>query len=401
MTRPLTDVLDAQRVEERRRALRALLRHPLLTASGPDETGFRLVRKHGGWLREWFATETGWSLFVDTELARLRKVPASNGDPTRPATSGAPTQPRVPFSRRRYVLACLALAALERAEAQVTLGWLAERILTLVGDPQLAAAGIVFTLTERDERADLVAVARLLLAYGVLRRVAGDEQAYVNASGDALYDVNRRTLAALLAAGRGPSTVDVSGFDDRLAALTEPVVAMTDEARNRAIRHSLARRLLDDPVVYYVDLSEAERAYLASQRVFVLRRLTEATGLVAEVRAEGMALADLGGDVTDLRMPDEGTEGHATLLVADYLVRRGEPVPLGELAAQVARYAVEFRSYWRKAATEPGGEMVLTRTAVDRLAALWLVKVHDGVVEPLPALSRYRYAAPTTHEVSV
>jgi uncharacterized protein (TIGR02678 family) len=395
MTRPLSDVLEAQRAEERRRALRALLRYPLLTAQGPDEAAFRLVRKHGGWLRDWFTTETGWSLLIDTELARLRKVPASNADATRPAASGAVTQPKVPFSRRRYVLACLALAALERAEAQVTLGWLAERILTLVGDPVLATAGISFTLTGRDERADLVAVARLLLSVRVLSRVAGDEQAYVNASGDALYDVNRRVLAALLVGTRGPSTVDAVDFERRLAALTEPVVPVTEEGRNRAIRHALARRLLDDPVVYYRDLSEEEQAYLASQRAFVLRRLAEATGLVAEARAEGMALVDPSGEVTDLGMPDEGTEGHATLLLADYLVGRGEPVPVEELARQVAGYAGEYRSYWRKAAAEPGGEVPLTRLAVDRLVALGLVRMGPEGVEPLPALSRYRYAGAT------
>ena len=395
MTRPLSDVLDAQRTDERRRALRALLRHPLLTAAGPDEAGFRLVRKHGGWLRDWFAAETGWSLLIDTELARLRKTPARNDDATRPAVSGAPTQPKVPFSRRRYVLACLALAALERAEAQVTLGWLAERILTLVGDPALLAAGITFTLTDRSERADLVAVARLLLSIRVLSRVAGDEQAYVNASGDALYDVNRRVLATLLASTRGPSTVDTLDFEERLAALTEPLVPVTEDARNRAIRHALARRLLDDPVVYYQDLTEDERAYLTSQRVFVLRRLTDATGMIAEVRAEGMALVDPSGEVTDLGMPDEGTEGHATLLLADHLVQRGEPVPMDELARQVAGFAREYRSYWRKAATEPGGEAPLARLAVERLVALGLVRVVPAGVEPLPALSRYRHAGPT------
>jgi uncharacterized protein (TIGR02678 family) len=229
----------------------------------------------------------------------------------------------------------------------------------------------------------------------VLSRVAGDEQAYVNATGDALYDVNRRVLAALLVGTRGPSTADTADFESRLAALTEPAVPVTDEARNRAIRHALARRLLDDPVVYYRDLSEKELAYLASQRAFVLRRLVEATGLVAEVRAEGMALVDPSGDVTDLGMPDEGTEGHATLLLADYLVSRGEPIPVEELARQVARYAIEYRSYWRKAATEPGGEVALTRLAVDRLVALGLVRIVPQGVEPLPALSRYRYAGPT------
>jgi uncharacterized protein (TIGR02678 family) len=68
----------------------------------------------------------------------------------------------VPFTRRRYVLLCLALAALERGEAQIALG-LAEQVVMDAGDPHLEAAGIAFTLERRDERLDLAAVVRLLL----------------------------------------------------------------------------------------------------------------------------------------------------------------------------------------------------------------------------------------------
>jgi uncharacterized protein (TIGR02678 family) len=82
---PLADVLDRQQVEERRRALRALLRHPLLTRAGPDPAAFGLVRRHAGWLREWLASNAGWSLQVDTGLARLRKLPGRLDDRTRPA----------------------------------------------------------------------------------------------------------------------------------------------------------------------------------------------------------------------------------------------------------------------------------------------------------------------------
>ena len=63
------------------------------------------------------------------------------------------------------------------------------------------------------------------------------------------------------------------------------------EARNRRLRSRLTRRLLDDPIVYNDELSEAERAYLTSQRAFLLAQIEEATGLVPEVRREGIALA--------------------------------------------------------------------------------------------------------------
>ena len=64
--------------------------------------------------------------------------------------------------------------------------------------------GVEFTLTGREERADLVAAIRLLLGYGVLARVAGDEDSYVSSGGDALYDVDRRVLATMLSTDPRP-----------------------------------------------------------------------------------------------------------------------------------------------------------------------------------------------------
>jgi uncharacterized protein (TIGR02678 family) len=400
MTAPLADVLDRQQVEERRHALRALLRHPLLTRTGPDATAFALVRRHASWLREWLSANVGWSLQVDTGLARLRKLPGRLDDRTRPAIA---EPARMPFSRRRYVLACLALAALERADAQVTLGWLAERVLALAADPTLADAGFSFALDSREERADLVVVARLLLATQALTRVAGDEQSFVNASGDALYDVNRRVLATLLVAQRGPSTVTGTDLEVRLGAITEELVPDSEDGRNRAIRHRLARRLLDDPVLYYNELSDAERAYLSSQRGFLMRRLADATGMVAEIRAEGLALLDPTGEATDLTMPEEGTDGHATLLLAKHLAERararpGEPIPLVALQTRLADLATEHRARWRKGTEEPGAVVALCRLAIYRLEALGLARRDGADVTPLPGLARFDYAEPAIQD---
>jgi uncharacterized protein (TIGR02678 family) len=392
----VVDAVERQREEERQRAVRALLRHPLMGSSGPDPRGFALVRKHAAWLRTWFAAETGWSLHVESGLARLGKIPARVDDATRPA----PAQPsRAPFGRRRYTLLCLALAALERADAQITLGRLADRVLALAGDPALASAGFTFALASREERADLVAVVRRLMEMLVLARVAGDEQAFVNAAGDALYDIDRRALAGVLATRRGPSMVGEAAFEDRLRALIAEVAPDTDDARNRALRHALTRRLLDDATLYLDDLDDAERAYLTSQRPFLLRRVADATGFVPEVRAEGIALLDPTGESSDLRMPEEGTEGHAALLLAEHLAgtlreRGAVAVPVDDLRGLMAGWASEHRSYWRRAALEPGAEAGLVRTAVRRLEALGLVRTLPEAVVPLPALARFAYREP-------
>ncbi|SDD73489.1 TIGR02678 family protein [Actinokineospora iranica] len=388
---------SAEAVAQRRKALRALLLKPLLVAGADDET-IRLVRKHAPELRDWLAQETGWRLQVDTDSVRLFKSAPENTDGTHPARDG---RAKPPFGRRRYVLLCLALAVLERADAQITLGRLAEGVLNAVAEPDLADAGVSFTLGRRDERSDLVAVVRLLLDWGVLDRVAGEENAYLSDTGDVLYDVRRRVLAALLTGQRGPSTVTATGFERRLAALTEEPVPDTDDLRNRALRHRLTRRLLDDPVVYYDELSEDERAYLVGQRHAITRRVSEATGLVPEMRAEGVAMVDPDDELTDVRMPEQGTDGHLTLLVAAYLAGKAAPVTVDALLAHVRTLAVKHKGHWRKGVTEPGADAELLETALVKLRALRLVTVTPGeppVIAPRPAIARYAVDPPTIRD---
>lgn len=389
------DVLDRREIEERQSAIRALLRHPLMKATEPDPDAFKLVRRHARWLREWFADVAGWSLYVDNGLARLQKRVPGSVDATRPATADTSG---TPFSRRRYALLCIGLAVLERADTQVTLGQLAERVVALAAEPALASTGLTFAIATREERADLVAIARLLQNVGVLARVAGDEQDFVNntISGDALYDVDRRALAGLLATPRGASLVDAPDFETRLQRLEEETAPDAADARRRAVRQSLTRRLLDDPLVYMADLNDEQQAYLMSQRAALVRRVCEATGWLAEIRAEGLALLDPTGEATDLRMPEEGTDGHATLLLAEYLadvVRQHGPVavPITTLHARMAGWARDHAAHWRKGTREAGADVQLCATAIRRLAGLGLVRVcSDGVV-PRPAVARFEY----------
>ena len=379
-----------QQRDEFRLALRALLMQPLMNPAHPD---FPAVRRQADALREWFGRETGWVLQVERGGARLYKRPADLLD----ATRGLPD-----YDRRRYVLLCLACAVLERADPQITLHLLGSRVLELAAEPGLLPPGFEFTLSSATERRELVSVCRTLLELGVLQRVAGDEEGYVHgqdgAQADALYDIHRRTLAGMLAAVRGPSTWPPgeapATFAARLHSLVAEHAPDSDEGRRSALRHALARRLLDDPVVYAESLDVETQSYFANQRGVMAARLCEAAGLVVEQRAEGLALTDETGTLTDVEMPAEGTEAHVTLLVAEHLagrIRRGESDTITEnaLAVFLRQIAEHYGRYWRKSAREPGAELELTRIALERLHRLQLIDRQEERVRALPAIARF------------
>ncbi len=385
----LGELQKAQAQDEFSRALRALLMRPLMSAAHED---FPSVRRQAERLREWFAREAAWPLHVERDGARLFKRPADLADATRGLLG---------YDRRRYVLLCLACAVLERADAQITLQLLGERLMQLAADPALASRGFAFTLRGATERRELVCVCRTLLEYGVLQRVAGDEEHFIHDNGgaqsDALYDVQRRMLAGMLAAVRGPSTWPAEQapvtFEERLQSLVAEQEADGEQGRRDAMRHQLTRRLLDDPVVYGATLDAQTLAYFLNQRGPLASRICEATGLSPEQRAEGLALTDETGQLTDVSMPAEGTEAHATLLVAEHLaktLRDAQPVLTDAAVAAFLRAAVDqYGRYWRKSAREPGAEVELAEIALDKLHRLQLIARADGEVRPLPAITRF------------
>lgn len=389
--RALGELQRVQQQDEFRRALRALLMQPLMQPVHPE---FAAVRRQAAKLRDWFARETGWPLHVDRECARLYKRPADLGD----ATRGLPG-----YDRRRYVLLCLACAVIERADPQITLRLLGERVMREATEPALTALGYTFSLSSASERRELVAVCRTLLELGVLARVAGDEEHFVLDGGgqqaDALYDVQRRLLAGVLAAVRGPSTWPASeapaDTPARLQSLVGTHVMDSDQARRDALRQQLSRRLLDDPVLYAGTLAPDAQAYFINQRGTMAARLCEATGLLPEQRAEGLALVDAAGQLTDVAMPAEGTDAHVTLLVAGHLAQRLREagptlrVARSEIVAFLGEAVERYGRYWRKSARAAGSGHELADIALTRLLQLALIIDEGDVVRPLPAIARF------------
>src|SRR5260370_11028292 len=149
----ISSSLQAQTVHERRRAIAALLRRPLLTPGEKGASDFMLVRRHAAWLREWFMRHCQWTLHVESELAPLRKTPGDLNDSTRPLLDTKEQS----FTRRRYVVLCLALAVLEKSERQTVLRRLAGAIAGGVAShPPLDRNKVFLDLALREHRRELV-----------------------------------------------------------------------------------------------------------------------------------------------------------------------------------------------------------------------------------------------------
>jgi uncharacterized protein (TIGR02678 family) len=176
--------------------------------------------------------------------------------------------------------------------------------------------------------------------------------------------------------------------------ISEDPPAITEDARNRQIRSRLIRSLLDDPVLYFQDLSSEEFNYFQRQRTYLLRQVREATGLIPEIRHEGVALLDDVGDLTDIKLPEEGTDGQLTQLLAEWLAEhvKNQPdiaIPFKSVQQYVSNLIRVHGSKWRKAVRERGAEVGMTEDALRRLQGLRLVRITAEGVVPLPASGRY------------
>ncbi|MFD1310522.1 TIGR02678 family protein [Streptomyces kaempferi] len=411
----LANQLASAEREEVARAIRLLLARPLLTEAA-DPTGFELVRRRRDPLARWFDYTCGWSLVVEPRrgYARLAKIRASpdGSRPARRARSG-----RAPFDRRRYVLLCVTAAEL-LSMPMTTIGMLADRVVQATAADRALPA---FDPVHRPERTAFVDVLKLLESYDVLRAVDGTTEAYVDSAGaKVLYRVDNTLLMRLPAAPVGASRLAVppdevpARFEDLLAGLVRErryggaavdgltdessgETATTDAQRNLRLRHSVLRRLFDDPVLYRADLDEDELAYATSLTGRqILRRSVQQAGFLLEERAEGFLLVDPDAIATDVRFPDDtSTARVAALLLLEPLCA----APAGMLPEQLAGAgADQLRRFpgWAKAYQSEDGPARLADDAVRVLLDLGLAGRTRGRVVARPAAYRYRLTETTT-----
>ena len=400
----LTNQLVIAEREDVARGIRLLLANPLISERASPES-FDLVRRRREPIRQWFDYYCGWALIVEPRLgyARLVKVRAA-ADPSRPARR--PRAGRAPFDRRRYVLLCLAAAEL-LAVPVTTIGLLADRVRHATATDSVVAT---FDSASRAERMAFVDVLRLLESYGVLEVVDGSTDSFVeSATAKVLYRIDSTLLLRLLAAPVGPSQLAVPAeevplrFDELLGLIARErrygrmtgdgadIVPASDVQRNLWLRHSIFRRLADDPVLYLDDLSAEERSYLASPTGRqLLRRAADQGGFAVEERAEGVLLIDAEGLATDSRFPDDaGTAKVAALLLLDGIEGTATieqlRISAGALLARFPRWAKSYR--------DENGPAQLVSDALTVLTGFGLVKVASGLVRALPAAARYAVGA--------
>ncbi|MFG2226342.1 TIGR02678 family protein [Streptomyces sp. NPDC048644] len=410
----LANQLAVAEREEVARGIRLLLARPLLTEAA-DPVGFELVRRRREPLAKWFDYTCGWNLVVEPRrgYARLAKI-RTHADSSRPARRQRSHRP--PFDRRRYVLLCVTAAEL-LSMSMTTIGLLAGRVVQATAADQALPA---FDPVHRPERMAFVDVLKLLESYGVLRAVDGATEAYVESvEAKVLYGVDTTLLMRLPAAPVGASGLAVppdevpTGFEGLLTGIvrerryggaagdgtaeeTPGAAAATEPQRNLWLRHSVLRRLFDDPVVYRVDLTEDELAYVTSLTGRqILRRSVEQAGFLLEERAEGFLLVDPDAIATDVRFPDDTS----TARVAALLLL--EPVcaaPTGLLPEQLAEAGADLlRRFprWAKAYRSQDGAARLADDAVRVLRDMGLIHRTGGRVVARPAAHRYRVAEAT------
>lgn len=312
MTSSLAPGVGALELADYQRALRLVLRHPLITANHPDRHALPAVRRWSTQLSADLAECFGYTLTVRGETARLRRIQDAL-DPSRPALARSGR----PFDRRRYGYLALTLAALGRSGTQIALSELAEAVAADAGRIE----GLGMDTGRKPDRDAFVDAVTWLEERDVLRMADGSAAEWVDdpEHAEALYDIGREELAALWQPARVlqhlGSVAELLG-----SATTAPWLTQGREATRRAAASTARRLVLEQPVVYYSDVDASLRGQLRSPSL--AEDLERLTGLTVERRAEGVALVDIARRLSDTAFPSGGTVAQAALLLCARIAER-------------------------------------------------------------------------------
>ncbi|MFC9994850.1 TIGR02678 family protein [Nocardia sp. NPDC127526] len=295
--------IDSLALDSYQRAARVILANHLVTRTYPDRIALPLLRRWATELREDLAELFGYRLEITETTARLFPV-LDELDSGRPART---TGDRV-FDRRRYAYLALALAALGRAGDQITLSELADQVAAYTERVE----GLELAPDRAADRDAFVDAIGWLAARGAVTLADGDAGGWASdpEAGEALYDIDRAIVFALFRPPRAlqhlHSVAGLLGEEAGGADTRSPAQALAA----RKIR----RALVEQPVVYADEWEEPHRSLLAQEKL--VGEVELVTGLKAERRAEGVALIDSSGRLSDVRFPGTGTLAQVALLLA-------------------------------------------------------------------------------------
>ncbi|GAA5078369.1 hypothetical protein GCM10023319_16620 [Nocardia iowensis] len=312
--------IDSLALDNYQRAARVVLANHLVTRTYPDRIALPLIRRWATELREDLVELFGYRLEVTETTARVFPI-IDRLDAGKPARTPADRL----FDRRRYAYLALCIAALGRAGDQITLSELADQVAAYAG----RVDGLELSTDRAADRDAFVDAVGWLTHRGALTLADGDAGGWASdpEAGEALYDIDRPVVFALFRPPRALQHLhSVRGLlTEEASAATGPAHAPTAADLARRVRRALVER----PVVYLADLTPEERPVLGQDRIVADVELF--TGLRAERRAEGVALIDTSGRLSDIRFPSTGTLAQVGLLlageIADRVLDIDNPVP--------------------------------------------------------------------------
>jgi len=312
-----------------RMCARTLVRRPLIYAGGPEGELLPAIYGHREVLRRLFTICLGYPLRAERRFARLYKTLDSE------AGRGVPG-----FTPRSYVYLALALAALVEAGRQILLSQLVADIRGAAAEARIAAGDDLVELRT------LTAALKHLVGLGVLEETEGTVADLGHGgSGEALITVDTELLGLMMARTNAAVESVLAG-----PRVHEPAVIGLPPGMNAR------RRLVEDPVVLYADLSAAEAEYLRRYQRREGYWLDRYFGLQIEARAEGVAVIDPEEYLTDLLFPAGSTVARMALLTLEPLLAQSAPrdadgcypVSLGQIRNACADLAERYPSAWAK-----------------------------------------------------
>jgi uncharacterized protein (TIGR02678 family) len=241
-----------------------------------------------------------------------------------------------------------------------------------------------------DDLGELRAIAaalRHLVALGVLTETEGTV-----AEDEALLTIDTTLLGQL-----------VTGPIGTAGSATE-LVELARRPGPRGVEHTVRRRLVENPVTHYDELTDEEAAWLRRRARSEARLLERCFGLATETRLEGVAVTDPEDYLTDVAFPGQSTVARIALLALPELRADAEgfSATTADRVEEVCRELVEtYPAAWSKQVIAS-----LPRLADDVLALLgslnlarrsgdgWLISPAAHRWQPEPDATPLKDAAP-------